>query len=148
MVWMKALSAIPLMIIPLIIYTVIMLGWGGDIENPYEIFSSPIFKDFHMISGALWTFTLGHLMIVISLFFLFFEIVKATRITAIGMADHALSTIVFIIFLIEFLMVKGAGSSVFFIMTIISLIDVMVGFIVSVAVARRDMNVGAIATPH
>jgi len=51
-----------------------------------------------------------------------------------------LSTLVFIAFLVEFLLVKGAAHSVFFTLTIIALFDVLAGFSVSMRSASRDIN--------
>jgi hypothetical protein len=54
--------------------------------------------------------------------------------------DHLLSTFVFVAFLVEFLLVKGAAHSVFFTLMIITLIDVLAGFSVSIRAAGRDVN--------
>ena len=56
--------------------------------------------------------------------------------------DHALSMAVFVIFLVEFLVVKGCGTSTFFILGLMSLVDVIAGFTVSIAGARRDFTYG------
>ncbi len=141
----RALYVVPLTLIPLIIYNIIMFSMGGgDVDGEaataFDVFNETILWEMNLVSGAVWKFTLGNLMILMSLFFLFFEVIKATNTSSAGMADHALSTLVFIAFLIEFLMVKDAGSSTFFIMAIIALIDVMAGFMISISVARRDMT--------
>ena len=56
--------------------------------------------------------------------------------------DHSMSTLVFIIFLVEFLTVKGAGNSTFLILGLMSLFDVIAGFTVTIVAARRDFAVG------
>ena len=55
--------------------------------------------------------------------------------------DHLLSTLVFVAFLVEFLLVKGAAHSVFFTLMLIALVDVLSGFSVSMRSAGRDINV-------
>ncbi|MCG8561936.1 MAG: hypothetical protein MI824_19235, partial [Hyphomicrobiales bacterium] len=55
---------------------------------------------------------------------------------------HALSTVVFIICIIEFLVVPEAATSLFFFITIIALIDVIAGFSVTIRAARRDFAMG------
>jgi hypothetical protein len=55
--------------------------------------------------------------------------------------DHLLSTFVFVAFLVEFLLVKGAAHSIFFTLVVIALIDVLAGFSVSMRSASRDINV-------
>ena len=49
--------------------------------------------------------------------------------------------ILFIVMLVEFLLVKQAGSSTFFILMVISLVDVMAGFIVTIRTAQRDLQI-------
>jgi hypothetical protein len=43
--------------------------------------------------------------------------------------------------LIEFLLVRQAGTSAFFILLMISLVDVIAGFIVTLRTAQRDMTI-------
>ena len=54
--------------------------------------------------------------------------------------DHLLSTLVFVLFLVEFLLVKGATTSLFFVLMLFSLVDVLAGFSVSLRAASRDVN--------
>ena len=54
--------------------------------------------------------------------------------------DHLLSTFVFVAFLVEFLLVEGAAHPVFFVLMVISLIDVLAGFSVSLRAAGRDVS--------
>jgi len=95
-----------------------------------------------MLSGNIWVFTLGDLILAGTLMLLFIEILKATRTGGNSLVDHALSTVVFIICLIEFLVVPEAATSLFFFITIVALIDVIAGFSVTIRAARRDFAVG------
>jgi len=134
------LVIIPLTIIPLIIYNVIAFGLLGSFASgPW---TAPIIGDISMVSGAHWSMSLGDLMVVIGLIILFIEVIKATRTSSISIFDHVLSTLVFIVFLVEFLTVKQAASSVFFILMAISLIDVLAGFTITISGARRDLSMG------
>jgi hypothetical protein len=95
-----------------------------------------------MISGANWIMTLGDLMITLGLILLFFEILKATRIGVNSIVDHLLSTFILVAYLVEFLLVQGAATAVFFILMIMTLVDVMAGFSVSIRSATRDVSLG------
>ena len=133
------LSSIPLLVVPFILYNlglagVFGTGPGGDIWS-IELFS------FSMMSGGVFSMTLGMLMIVIALLLFFVEIVKATRTSNASILDHLLSTFVFVAFLVEFLLVRGAATSVFFTLMVITLIDVLAGFSVSLRAAGRDVPV-------
>jgi hypothetical protein len=130
------LFLIPLLIIPLVIYNLVAfiffagkpIGWNNQL---FAIF---------MASGAPWVLTLSDLMVVVGLVCLFFEIMKSTRIGSSSIFEHILSTGVFILFLIEFILVGAAASSAFFILMVMSLIDVIAGFSVSMSAAERDVN--------
>ena len=79
-------------------------------------------------------------MLLLALALLFVEIVKATRTSNASVVDHLLSTFVFVAFLVEFLLVRQAASSLFFILMAITLVDVLAGFAVSLRAASRDVN--------
>ncbi|HHZ08162.1 MAG TPA: hypothetical protein GX405_05210 [Rhizobiales bacterium] len=133
------LGLVPLLIIPFILYNLGLTGlFGSGIDDPWggEILSVS------MMSGGVWTMTLGDLLIVMALVLLFVEMIKSTRTSNASVVDHLLSTFVFVAFLVEFLLVKGAAHSVFFTLMVIALFDVLAGFSVSLRSAGRDVNVG------
>jgi len=135
------LSNIPLMIIPFIVYNIFALGIFGSGPEGNDIWQSVIMS-VNMISGVEWKMTLGDLLITFSLLLLFVEIMKSTRIGASSIIDHLLSTFVFVVFLVEFLLVPSAAHAVFFILMVITLVDVIAGFSVSIRSASRDVSVG------
>ncbi|MGO8841214.1 MAG: hypothetical protein ACLQF1_08815 [Methyloceanibacter sp.] len=95
-----------------------------------------------MPSGGAWQITLSDMMLAFSLFVLFFEILKSTRTGGNSVVDHALSMIVFMICLILFLIWPPAATSLFFLITLTTLIDVIAGFSVTIRATRRDYSVG------
>ena len=108
-----------------------------------KVLETPILNKLRLLSGGEWTFTIGDLILLVTLFLLFIEIVKSTFTTTSTLIDHALSMVVFIAMLVEFLMVKQAATSVFFLIMMASLIDVIAGYTIGIRVARRDLNIGA-----
>lgn len=92
-----------------------------------------------LMSGAFWLMAVGDLFVIVGLICLFIEVFKSTRTSQAEILDHIMSTFVFIVFLIEFLVVKGAGTSTFFILAMMSLFDVIAGFTVTISTARRDV---------
>jgi hypothetical protein len=133
------MAAVPLLLIPFILYNLDMFGLfggGGVASLQKEVLSV------HMMSGATWTMSLGDLFIVISLVILFLEIFKATRRTSVALLDHLFSMALFVVFLVEFLLVAGAATQIFFILMLISLVDVIAGFTVSIKSAGRDVSIG------
>lgn len=129
-------KALPLLAIPLIVYNLFL--FGGDVA---ALLATELFR-FHLISGANWTVSGHDALIAASLLVLYIEIFKSTRTGMASVLDHSLSTLVFIVFVVEFLTVAGAGTSTFFIIGLMSLIDVVSGFTVSIVAARRDFAFG------
>jgi hypothetical protein len=125
------IAAIPLLIVPFILYNLGMMGILGS-------GGVAVFED----TGAIWTMSMGDLTIVIALVLLFVEILKATRISSKALMDHLLSMVLFIVFLVEFLLVANAATHVFFILMTICFIDVIAGFSVSMRTAGRDVSIG------
>lgn len=133
------IAAFPLMLVPLALYNLAMLGLMG--EGGAAALDKVVLS-LSMLSGAVWTMSLGDLMIVIGLVALFFEIVKATRTGSGSLVNHMLSLVVFILFLVEFLLVQGAATQIFFILMTIAFLDVIGGFVISIRTAGRDVSIG------
>ncbi|MBN9029420.1 MAG: hypothetical protein BGO05_23600 [Rhizobiales bacterium 63-7] len=133
------IAAFPLMLVPLALYNLAMIGLMG--EGGAAALDKVVLS-LSMLSGAVWTMSLGDLMIVIGLVALFFEIVKATRTGSGSLINHMLSLVVFILFLVEFLLVQGAATQIFFILMTIAFLDVIGGFVISIRTAGRDVSIG------
>lgn len=134
-----SIRALPLLVISFILYNIIVVFSGGTAAD--DILRKPLF-DLPMMGGAKWRFSLGDLLILVTMFLLFFELIKATYTSSTSLLDHGLSMLVFIACLIEFLLVRQAATSVFFFIMIAALIDVVAGFMIGIRTARRDLNLG------
>lgn len=130
-------ARISLLLIPFLLFN---LGLSG-VLGADDVFIRSLFS-VEMMSGGTWTMQWGDLLVLIALLILFVEIMKSTRSGSASIIDHLLSTVVFVAFLVEFLMVAGAATSLFFTLMIIALIDVLAGFSVSIRTAGRDINIG------
>lgn len=130
------LRNIPFTIVPLIVYNLVGIGLVGDYRNG-AIWNEDILT-ISMVSGASFTLELGYLMVLAGLIFLFIEIVKATQTSSPTVIDHAMSMVIFIVYLIEFIAVGYCATSVFFILMMIALLDVVGGFTITIRGARRD----------
>ncbi|MEO1323895.1 MAG: hypothetical protein AAFV59_12915, partial [Pseudomonadota bacterium] len=71
----------------------------------------------------------------------FMEILKSTSTGTATIMNHALSMIVFIVCLMLFLLHPNFATSVFFILTVMALLDVLAGVVVTIVAARRDFGV-------
>ncbi len=133
------LAAIPLMIFPLIAYNVLVFSPYGDLGP--AVLENPVLS-VSMMSGAVWTMQVSDIVIVGALLLLFVEVLKATRTGPWSVVDHLLSTLVFVAFLVEFLLVGRAATDLFFILTVIAFVDLIAGFSVSIRSAGRDVSIG------
>jgi len=133
------LLAIPLLIIPFALYNLAVVGLFGD--GGVGVLGSQVLA-VNMLSGTTWTMTFGDLLIFMALVLLFAEILKATRPGSRALLDHMLSMVLFVVFLVEFLLVQGAATQIFFILMTICFIDVIAGFTVSIRTAGRDVSIG------
>jgi hypothetical protein len=133
------IAAIPLMLVPFILYNLGMIGLfggGGIAAFDQNLFSMT------MLSGAEWTLSVGDGLILVGLVFLFVEVLKSTRNSSGSLMNHMLSLLVFVAFLVEFLAVRDAATQVFFLLMVTAFIDVIAGFAVSVRTASRDVSIG------
>lgn len=126
----------PLLVFPFLAYNlVVFLFFRADPTNwAAGLFSVP------MPSGMPWAISAGDFLLVVGIIMLFFEVLKSTQTARASIVEHMLSMVLFVVFLVEFLLVGAASSSVFFLLMVMSLIDVVAGFTVSITSASRDVS--------
>ena len=126
----------PLFAVPLVVYNILMLGDNPFVTNP-DLIKIPL-----MANDDAFYLKMSDVFIMFGVIVLYFEILKATRTSRSTIVDHMLSMVVFIIFLIEFIVVAGAGTATFMVLLMMSLLDVVAGFTITISTARRDMTFG------
>jgi hypothetical protein len=128
------LIGFPLLVVPFAIYNMIAFLTPGMTWTDQVV-------TVHLISGQDWTVTPEVILLAFAILLLSFEIIKATRVGMRTIVDHALSMLLFIGMLAEFLLVKQAGTSTFFILMAVSLVDVLGGFVITARTAQRDIEI-------
>lgn len=128
------LGTLPLMAIVIIIYNVVVYLTGLSMESQITSIS--------LISGAVWTISVGDLIVYVGLVLLFLELINATKTGASTIVNHALSMLVLLIALVQFIVLPQFGTSTFFALVLLALFDVIAGFTVTITAARRDFTVG------
>jgi len=137
-----SIRSLPLIVFAFVLYNVVVLlggSTGPDDILRQEVFHLPSFRG----SAQVWSFNWGDLILLVTMLLLFAEILKATYTSTASLLDHGLSMVVFIACLIEFLLVDAAFTSVFFLIMVATLIDVVAGYTIGIRVARRDIGFGA-----
>jgi hypothetical protein len=132
-----SLIGFPLLLIPFAIYNIVTflmpgVSWTGTLTTV------------HMVSGGDWTMSAGDMLITIAILMLFGEMMKSTRIGIRTVVDHGLSLLLFLGMLIEFLLVRQVATATFFLLLVISFVDVIGGFAVTLRSAQRDLTVEGI----
>jgi hypothetical protein len=131
---MLSARTFPLLAISLILYNGSVFFGGVDVLQKAV--------DMPMVRGGVWHFTLGDLILLVTILLFFVEIVKATYTGTAAILDHALSMVVFIIAGVQFLLMPEAATSVFFFIVLLALIDVVAGYTIGIRSAKRDINLG------
>src|SRR5712664_2585794 len=110
----------PLLLIPLAIYNIIVFLMPG------VSFTNPVLK-LTLMSGAEWPLTLSDMLLALAILMLLFEVIKGARPGAKYLTDHLLSLIVFGGAAAEFLLWPRFGSSTYFLLTMLALVDFLSG---------------------
>jgi len=139
------LVGFPLLVVPLAVYLIIEFLIPGPTPGA---FWTNVVANVPLASGEKWAMTIGDLMIAVSILILFVELLKATRLSSRSIIDHLLSTLLFIVMLVLFLLVKQAATGTFFLLLIISFVDVVGGFSVTIRSAQRDITIDGEVPPH
>jgi hypothetical protein len=135
-------AAFPLLALPVLAYNILALtlvGGFSSIDATARL-TEKLF-DIRMTSQVDWSVTMGDLMVGVSLVILFVELLKSTNSRRIAIINHSLSMLLFIACLVEFLLAPAFATSTFFLLTLMVLLDVLAGFIVTIVAARRDLGI-------
>ncbi len=158
----------PKMIIAIVVYAVVALGTGltagsetftgnmhefragncagmetapeGAVECTQGVLYSTIFTI--PTAGTDWPLTLSDLLITLGLVMLFLEMLKAPGTGNATVFNNLLSTGVFIIAILLFVLQPLFATSTFFIIMLMTLLDTAAGWFITVIASRRDLAVG------
>lgn len=145
---LSALNIIPLLVFPLILYNFVVLTGIATPGNVSSWLAGPIFT-IGMFSGDAWGVSFADVFMGLSLLLLFVEIVKSTRTDAMSIINHGLSMLLAVVCIIQFITMNGFSNSVFFMLTLMTILDVIAGFTVTIVAAKRDFGAsGGIAGTH
>lgn len=144
----------PLLVIPVVLYNLMAMAFGGPVQGvdatgqliqaqaaPMANLLNERFLGLPMISGVEWVLTKGDAIVLLAVIFLFLEILKSTSTGTATIVNHGISLLLFILCLVQFLLMPNFATSTFFILTAMTLLDVLAGVIVTIVSARRDFGV-------
>ena len=128
----------PLLLIPLAIYNIIVFLMPG------VSFTDPLVK-LTLVSGAELPVTLSDVLLTLGILLLLAEVIKGARPGAKYLTDHLLSLIVFGAAAAEFVLWPKFGTSTYFLMTALALVDFVSGL--ALRTRRRPVVVAAAPAP-
>jgi len=129
----------PLLLIPLAILNIVvfLMGLGLDrLQDPVVKLDLPSLQS--------WTVTFSDVLLAFALLLLLLEVVKSARVGSKYVTDHLLSIIVFGAAAAEFVLLPQFAHSTFFLLTVITFVDVISGIWIR---AVRPKMVAARAAP-
>ncbi|HEY5063611.1 MAG TPA: hypothetical protein VIJ04_02110 [Xanthobacteraceae bacterium] len=129
------LLGFPLLLVPFAIYNIVAF----ILHLPPDIWTAQA-AAVPMMSGQVWKLTWEDTFLALSILLLWIEIIKSTRAGNRVIMDHVLAMMLFVAMLVEFLLVKSAGTSTFFLLVVIGLVDVLAGFIIGIRGASRQVE--------
>src|SRR5260370_1299768 len=124
----------PLLLIPLAIYNIVVFLMPG------VSLTEPLVK-LTVVSGAEWLITLSDMLLTLGILLLLAEIIKSARPGAKYLTDHFLSLMVFGGAAAEFVLWPRFGTSTYFLLTMLALVDFLSGIGLR---ARRGKHVASI----
>ena len=129
----------PLLLIPLAIYNIIVF------LMPTVSFTDPLVT-LTLMSGAAWPITLSDVLLALAILLLMCEVIKGARPGAKYLTDHLLSLIVFGAAAAEFVLWAKFGTSTYFLLVALSMVDFLSGL--ALRTRRRAVAVTAPAVSN
>jgi hypothetical protein len=110
----------PLLLIPLAVYNIIAFLMRD------VLFTTPLFT-LPLPSGTAWPVTLSDVLVALGILLLLLEVIKGARPGAKYLTDHLLSLVVFGGAAAEFVMLPPFGTSTYFMLALLALVDFLSG---------------------
>jgi hypothetical protein len=123
----------PLLLIPLAVYNIIAFLMR-DVS-----FVEPLVH-LKLMSGTDWPISLSDMLLALGIFLLLLEVIKGARPGAKYLTDHLLSLVVFGGAAAEFLLLPQFGTSTYFLLAMLALVDFLSGIALR---ARRGTQVAS-----
>jgi hypothetical protein len=131
----------PLLLIPLAIYNIIAFLMPG------VSFADPLVR-LKLVSGAEWPITLSDVMLALGILLLLHEVIKGARPGGKYLTDHLLSLIVFGASAAEFVMWPKFGTSTYFLLVLLAMVDFFSGVVLRTQRGARPKAAARSAAPR
>ncbi len=137
---LNVFTIFPKLLIPMAIYALVAYSdafFGGEGAS---MLTNPLFT-LGLPSGE-WAVSASDLILTLALAMLFIEMVGSASSGTSSLLNHGLSMATLLVGILLFLLVPVFATSTFFLLIVMSLLDVVAGFTVTAISARRDLGAG------
>lgn len=134
---MPVFTIFPLLTLSLVIFAILNAMSAGDAQAWYDSSLAAI----PLVSGGTWNISFGDAFLMGSLVLLFIEILRSTQTGNDTLINHGLSFLLFLICFALFIIVESFGNSLFFILMLMTVLDLLAGAVVTTVSSRRDLAV-------
>jgi hypothetical protein len=133
---MGVLRFIPILVIPLLIYTFVAITNGA---NTVAALNGVVFS-LHVASGDQFILTTGGLITLIAVLCLFLEVVRSAIPNKNALIENMATAILLVFCIGIFLLARGFGTAEFFLLTLLLLLDYLTDSTIMVFTARRTVQ--------
>jgi hypothetical protein len=135
------LRVIPTVAVAWMLYHIVWLANHATFAaDPLQILQASRFA-IPLLNDGRWVFSAGDIITAFTVLTGFVEVMKASNLRRANILDHIFVVVLFAVILVEFLYVPAAQTSVFFFIVLAVFLDVTVGYVVGIRVARRDLAI-------
>src|SRR5262245_45906309 len=126
----------PLLCLPMLYYNfMVFFIIGMDPAAVNAWLQAPAFQ-LTMFSGAIWSMTQTDVILAAAMGLLFIEILKSIGSPMLSLVNHGIAVMTLLVYVIQFISFPGFTTSVFFLLALMQLIDVIAGYTITIVASR------------
>ncbi|WP_420393629.1 hypothetical protein [Acuticoccus sp.] len=137
----------PFTFIPLVLYciaSIFLYDPSNYVVTPGEPYVHPFWSDavlgMTLVSGQNWALSYGDLIITVAIVLMLFSILRTASTSRMTVLGNMVMVLVLCVYIVLFLTVDFAGTSTFFILTMIALIDTLATVSVSLVASHSSVD--------
>lgn len=126
----------PLLALPMIYYNFMIFAVIGTDPVAVNAWLDSAAFQVTMFSGAVWTMTQADIIVAAAMGLLFIEILKSVGTPMLSLVNHGIAVMTLLVYVVEFISIPGFTTSVFFLLALTQLIDVIAGYTITIVATR------------
>ena len=141
------MGMIPFTLIPLVIYVIaaiFLYDHSNYIVEPGATALHPFWSEavigVQLVSGQNWALSYGDLLISIAVVFLLLSVLRSASTRSTTILGNMVMVLVLCVYIVLFLAVGFAGTSTFFILTIVALVDTLATVSISMVASHSRLD--------